>query len=142
VQDGQPPGRASPPPVGGQEFDEVGRGYWNCPGLDHVGSSSDTDVEDPHEFREPSTKAEANLLSSLCADGLHRPVLDIDIPAHFVPSSTPGHAHLYIDQGMTWERYEKLLRALDEAGVLEPGYVNAALTRKATFVRPEWVRKA
>lgn len=73
--------------------------------------------------------------------GMHAPVLDIDVPAFLVPSSTYGHSHLYIDAPMQWERYAELLKALGDAGVLEPGYVGASLARKHTAVRLPWVRK-
>jgi hypothetical protein len=121
-----------------QEFDEVGRGYWNAPDLDVKGSSaSGVDVE----FREPCLKDEANLISSKCHDGMHRPVLDIDVPARYVPSSTPGHGHLYIDVPLSWDQYEKLLVALTEAGILQFGYLSASKYRQSTFVRPEWIKK-
>lgn len=125
-----------------QEFDVVGRGYYSCPGMDvqGVGGSVDAD-QHPHLVRFPTTKDEANLISSECRDGLHRPVLDFDFPVRYVPSTTPGHGHLYIDRALTWSRYAKLLQALEECGLLEPGYVTASIERKATFVRPEWVKK-
>ena len=72
---------------------------------------------------------------------LHRPVLDIDVPARLIPSTTPGHHHLYLDIDMTWEKYEALLKALASAGVIEQGYLLAALNRRATFVRLPWVAK-
>ena len=75
------------------------------------------------------------------AEYLHRPVLDIDIPARLIPSSTPGHHHLYLDVDMPWDKYEALLKALADAGVIEQGYLLAALDRGATFVRLPWVGK-
>lgn len=72
---------------------------------------------------------------------LHRPVLDIDFPAELVPSSTPGHFHLYLDRFMSWERYEKLLTALAEAGVIEQGYADAAIRRGYSAVRLPWIKK-
>lgn len=123
-----------------QEFDEAGRGYWNCPGMNTQGSSNDSDRH-LHEERNPSTKDTANLVSSLCKDGWHRPVLDFDFPVRYVASSTPGHGHLYIDRPLLWEQYEKLLQVMEEVGILETGYVNAAIHRNATFVRPEWIKK-
>ena len=71
----------------------------------------------------------------------HRPVLDIDLPIKVVESSTPGHHHLYIDKEMDWEDYSKLLEVLAEVGILEPGYVSAALDRGFTAVRLPWVKK-
>jgi hypothetical protein len=43
--------------------------------------------------------------------------------------------------GVDWVYYEKLLIVLGEVGLLEDGFVKAALRRKATFVRPEGVMK-
>lgn len=135
-------------PKDNQEFDEVGRGYWECPGMDEELREAFTFVDgvrqidySSHEHRVESIKAKANLLSSLCKDGQHRPVLDIDVKARFVPSSTEGHGHLYIDHPLTWEQYEQVLIVLAEVGILEKGYVGAAISRKATFVRPEGVKK-
>lgn len=71
----------------------------------------------------------------------HRPVLDIDMPIAVVPSSTPGHYHLFIDKEMSWNDYSRLLGVLAEVGILEPGYVGASLARKATMVRLPWVKK-
>ncbi len=121
-------------------YDEHGRGYWLCKDLDTRGDSEDGVDK---EVREPSVRCQANLLSSLCEDGLHRPVLDFDIPARLIPSSTPGHTHLYIDLpvGCSWESYERLLLAMRDCGILQPGYVNASTRRECTHVRPEWVKK-
>lgn len=86
---------------------------------------------------------QANLVTSHVAGqpGTHRPVLDIDVPAWLVPSSTPGHSHLYIDKTMTWEKYCTLLGYLARAEILETGYVNASLERGHTAVRLPWVTK-
>lgn len=73
--------------------------------------------------------------------GVHRPVLDLDVPAQLVPSTTPGHHHLYIDVDMSWPTYKRLLRALAKAGVIEAGYAKASIHRGASFVRLPWVRK-
>ncbi len=73
----------------------------------------------------------------------HLPVLDIDFEARLVPSSTPGHYHLYLDgmPPLSWERYEKLLEALADAGVIEEGYYYAAKMRKHTMVRRPGLKK-
>lgn len=73
--------------------------------------------------------------------GWHYPVLDLDLPVYVVPSSTPGHSHLYIDHLMTWEKYVALLRALADAGLVEEGYVKASIARGHTALRLPWVRK-
>lgn len=84
----------------------------------------------------------ANLVSS-ALEGYpwHAPVLDIDFPISVVPSSTPGHHHLYIDAPMGWEAYGKLLRALRDAGILQWGFVENSLNQGQSSVRPPWVRK-
>jgi hypothetical protein len=71
----------------------------------------------------------------------HKVVLDIDLPAKLIPSSTEGHFHLYIDKEISWGAYVTLLQALAGAGILEQGYVNASLERGLTAVRLPWVRK-
>lgn len=60
---------------------------------------------------------------------------------HVVPSSTPGHFHVYVDQVLEWWCYRDLLRQLVACGVVEEGYLRAALDRGATFVRKPGVRK-
>lgn len=72
---------------------------------------------------------------------LHKPVLDIDFPVVALPSSTPGHSHLYIDKAMPWDDYEKLLVVLVEIGLLEEGYLGASRMRHYTAVRAPWVKK-
>jgi hypothetical protein len=92
--------------------------------------------------------AGANLITSLMpgiplapAGGVHKPVIDIDLPAQLVPSSTPGHYHLYLDVEVPWDAYVDLLEALAAAGIVEHGYVSASIARGYTAVRPPWVRK-
>lgn len=80
--------------------------------------------------------------SEIKESSLHSPVLDIDFPARLVPSSTPGHFHLYLDGlSMTWQDYEKLLNSLAAAGVVQEGYVYASIARKATAVRVPGCKK-
>lgn len=91
--------------------------------------------------RNPANYGDAEVVSSEIAGGLHCPVLDIDIPAFLVPSSTPGHSHLYIDHPMTWRKYKRLLRALARSGIVEKGYVQASIRRRHTAVRVPWRKK-
>lgn len=91
---------------------------------------------------EMPTEGEApNVISSLLYNGMHAPVLDIDIPATLVPSSTEGHSHLYLDVAMTWTQYCKLLDLLSEVGIIEEGYRNASIARGFTAARLPWVKK-
>lgn len=90
---------------------------------------------------ELTREEEANLVSSLLEDGRHAPALDLDVPARLVPSSTEGHAHLYIDVPMTWEQYQAVLRVLGDVGILESGFVAASLAREASMLRKPGVKK-
>lgn len=91
---------------------------------------------------------EADLISSLMwgtqagASALHFPVLDIDIPAYLVPSSTEGNSHLYLDVRLSDDQMWKLCDLLAEVGILQPGYVSACKARGYTSVRLPWVKKA
>lgn len=68
---------------------------------------------------------QANLVSSVYYRNddtvYHRPVLDIDMACVVLPSTTPGHHHLFIDKVMTAEDYEKLLSVLVEVGIIQKG---------------------
>jgi hypothetical protein len=72
---------------------------------------------------------------------LHAPVLDLDVPVTLVPSSTPGHSHLYIDVPMSRKDMERILRALAKAGVVEPAYYEMSKRRGYTCVRLPWIKK-
>lgn len=71
----------------------------------------------------------------------HYPVIDFDFGLRLLPSSTPGHFHLYIDKGLSWEDYKKLLKVLVEVGLVQEGYLGASLQRGFTAVRLPSVTK-
>lgn len=71
----------------------------------------------------------------------HKPVLDIDMPLWVKESTTPGHFHLIIDKEMTWQDYRKLLITMQEVGILEKGFVDASISRKASWIRTPWTQK-
>lgn len=75
------------------------------------------------------------------AGAMHNVVLDLDLPATLLPSSTPGHFHLFIDRPMTWDTYLNLIDAMVAAGLVEPGYRDASVTRGHTAVRLPWIKK-
>jgi hypothetical protein len=93
--------------------------------------------------RTPAVLTDAEVVSSELHDAIgdHAPVLDIDVPIGIVPSSTPGHCHLYIDVRMSWRQYKRMLKAMAAAGVLEEGYVKASIRRRHTAVRVPWLKK-
>lgn len=112
--------------------------------LEVIGVDS-KDAQIPGE-RNLVSLGDANLVSSRITSGehagKHTVAIDLDVPAVLVPSSTPGHSHLYIDVPMTWETYANLLKALSAAGIVEDGYVQACIRRKHTSLRLPWTRKA
>ena len=71
----------------------------------------------------------------------HTPMFDIDVPAALVPSSTPGHHHLYIDVSLDQERYAKLVNVLEECGIIQPGIKLGFEKRGGTTLRYPWIRK-
>jgi hypothetical protein len=85
----------------------------------------------------------ANLVSSIVKGKAetHRPVLDIDVPAYLVPSTRPGHSHLYIDVEIPEDKYFNLLDALADCGILESGYAGVSRARGNSAVRVPWVEK-
>ena len=92
---------------------------------------------------EPVPLAEANVVCSQLRNNsdLHIPILDLDMDAMLLRSSTYGHYHLYIDKPMTWENYCKLLDVMAEVGILEQGYVDVSKKRGMTQVRTPWTKK-
>ena len=71
----------------------------------------------------------------------HLPVLDLDFPIVAEPSTTEGHFHLYIDRAMSWDQLVKLMDGMEEVGLLETGYVEAAKIRGYSSVRLPGVLK-
>lgn len=71
----------------------------------------------------------------------HRPVLDIDFPAELIPSSTPGHYHLYLDKQIPKASYMQLLRDLARAGIIQQGFADSAIERGASSARLPWIKK-
>lgn len=71
----------------------------------------------------------------------HMPVIDLDFPCDLVPSSTPGHFHLYVDRITGHEAYRKVLEAMVEAGWVQRGVLSGFDYRGFTAVRLPWVSK-
>lgn len=101
----------------------------------HVGRYNTLDIE------------EAQVITSLVANSPagqmpnHKLIIDVDLPAKLVPSSTEGHFHLYIDKEMSYEAWATLLYALAAAGIIEPGYMRACIARGFSAVRLPWIKK-
>lgn len=119
--------------------------------------SGDKSNNRPEDRREVNTLDEADVVSSLRDDSSlpgdlddfdlpstrHALVLDIDHPSWLIPSTSPGHYHLYIDvpEGITDPKWRNLMVALAEAGVIEKGYKGVSLDRGFSCVRMPWVEK-
>jgi hypothetical protein len=97
--------------------------------------------------REQVDEKDANLIGSIVkgdlgvGSALHMPVIDIDFPCELIPSSTPGHFHLYINREVYWGQYSRLLLALSDCKIIEEGYMRAAIHHGGTFVRKPGVFK-
>lgn len=118
---------------------------------------------------EPCELADANVITSLTlhegqefGERLHAPVIDVDLPEQqfwlkvlgsnglhglagmccvWVPSTTEGHGHLYVDELMSEAAMWFLLTALETHGLVEEGFVSASKMRGHTSVRLPWVKK-
>lgn len=84
---------------------------------------------------ESADESVAELVCSDVGEGMHLPVIDLDLPASLVPSATPGHHHLYLDTPVTWEQYRAILKALAEAGIVQWGYHDSTVERGFGSVR-------
>jgi len=111
------------------------------------------DSDQPHATPVPKvdTLDEANVILSKVKSGhgagfstpmdSHKVLIDIDLPVKLFDSSTPGHHHLYIDKEISWADYRLLLIALERCGIIQRGYLEAALKRGHTTLRLPWVKK-
>lgn len=72
----------------------------------------------------------------------HMVMFDVDIPMAVVPSSTPGHQHVYFDTYVPKEKLFELLDVLADCGIVERGYAQASRARGFTALRLPWVRKS
>ena len=132
--------RSVPPPAWSPP--DSGRLYFRVDSLNDPSAEKEARLRVPlDEVRLRVPLDEANLVASLRGDGLHSPAFDIDSPVHVIPSSTPGHHHLYLERPITWRTYRRLLRALHRAGYVESGVYWRSLDRGATFLRLPWIRK-
>lgn len=71
----------------------------------------------------------------------HRLLLDLDVPARLIPSSTEGHSHLYVDIEIDADEWADLIEALAKADVIERGYADISLERGHTDLRLPWIKK-
>lgn len=93
-----------------------------------------------YEDRQPSAD-DANVVSSNLPDGKHAPIIDLDFPHTYVPSTSDGHAHLYLDVPVSRWRFWALNLGLYLGGVIEKGYFVWSIRRGGNFVRRPGVHK-
>ena len=63
--------------------------------------------------------------------------IEFAAPVRLVRSSTPTHAHVYVDTEIEWSAYALLLMAMADLGLLERGFANNSLDRQMTMlIRP------
>ena len=87
-------------------------------------------------------EGEGNLVSSMVELGQHRPILDLDFAHQYVPSSTEGHGHLYIDHLLMDDtEYFGLLSSLHHFGILGRGSVEQFKAHAMSLVRAPGVTK-
>lgn len=108
---------------------------------EYVNEAIPTERLDEAEVITSFTGKEAKVFPWDESETFHRPVLDIDFPAVLLPSTTPGHFHLFLDKEIAWSTYARLLSALSDAGIIEEGYEDASHNRKFSSVRLPWVKK-
>lgn len=75
-------------------------------------------------------------------NNLHVPTLDIDYPVIVIPSSTPGHNHLFIEKEIRKQEYMALLAILAEVGIIQKGFAEYSIKRGYSSVRLPWVGKS
>ena len=135
----------APPAQETEEKNEVGNAWhrqrakvWFTSRDPGYSSANDIRHEQYVEYDDP----EANLITSqIEGTEFHAPVLDFDFPCELAPSNTEGHFHLLLNKPISWEKYEILLKSLQIAGLVEPGWVKAALTNKKSAIRARGVLK-
>jgi hypothetical protein len=104
---------------------------------------TDEQVAAEEAYHTPVAPEEANLVGSKTdlEPGGHLPVIDLDLPCHLEPSTTPGHYHLYINQVVEWDKFLNILKALYEAGIVQEGFYEMSKRRGQAFVRVPGVKK-
>ena len=117
------------------DFDTFGRGLYKPARVDGKSIVVDATLEDAVLVGSKMP------YGSWVTEGLHKPVIDVDVPIRVVPSTTEGHSHLYIDTEMTFPALLHLLEAMVDVGLVEYGYLQGVRARGASYVRLPWVKK-
>lgn len=97
------------------------------------------------EERVIARATDANLITSRYeGEGIetHALLLDLDVEHIYVPSSTEGHGHLYVNLKLSRGEWERVMRELALVGVIGAGYREHSLRRGYASLRPPWVKKS
>jgi hypothetical protein len=105
--------------------------------------SFDPDYDD---HRTEAGPEQANLISShafTSVDGVtyHYPMIDLDLNAALIPSSTEGHFHLYLNRTISHDKYRKMLEAMVEAGIVQKGILGQFDKYGSTTLRLPHIKK-
>lgn len=105
-------------------------------------NSEDDGYTQLHADMRPADHHTATIVTSRVEDStMHMPLIDLDLPCMLLPSSQPGHFHLYIEKQMAWDKFVAILEALEDAGVVGPGYLKYTKKRGYATVRYPGVTK-
>ena len=118
---------------------ELARTYWFSKDL---GIKDEPIIPSLFRYRQSENREQvsriadgANLVSSKTRGGKHLPIIDLDFPHRYFPSSTPGHGHLYLNRPISKWRWLVLMWALRYAKVLNRGGFLWSLRRGSNFAR-------
>lgn len=114
---------------------------WLIGNLDWYKTKFDGDYDSPREQVTDIKTAQVVSSRRTSTSNKHAVLLDLDVPAFLIPSSTPEHSHLYIDVTVPEENYFDLLQILAQCGIIEEGYADASIARGHSDLRLPWVKK-
>ena len=103
--------------------------------------TSGEEVIDEDQKYEDAGLYDANLVTSEVMDGVHIPLIDLDMECALIESSTHGHNHLYINKSMPFEDLIKLLEVMVEVGLVQKGFLEGSRQRGAASLRLPHVKK-
>jgi hypothetical protein len=61
-------------------------------------------------------------------------ILEVEFPIQLIPSTTPGHYHLYLDRKISWEQYILVLESAHEAGIINKGFYEMSIKNGQSMV--------
>jgi hypothetical protein len=109
--------------------------------------NDDTDAYEDYDYyvtQKAESSDDAELLISRVPGqkGMHYPILDLDSPHLYIPSTQSGHGHLVFTKPISDTLYWKLLTVMAECGIIEEGYASASKNKNFAAIRLPWVVKS